>query len=40
MDYDVKGRMVGLEILNVKEQFKLADLTGLKLEIPNAANVV
>jgi uncharacterized protein YuzE len=40
VDYDVEGRVVGFEILNIKEQFKIEDLTGLKLEIPNAVNGV
>ncbi|MCG7850212.1 MAG: DUF2283 domain-containing protein [ANME-2 cluster archaeon] len=34
VDYDASGRLVGIEILNVKEKFKIEDLTGLKLEIP------
>jgi len=28
---------VGIEILNVKEKFKMEDLTGLKLEMPTVA---
>ncbi len=34
VDYDANGKLVGIEILNVKNKFKLEDLTGLKLEIP------
>jgi len=34
VDYDSNGKVVGIEILNVKNKFKLEDLTGLKLEIP------
>ncbi len=37
VDYDNSGRVVGIEILNVKEKFKLEDLMGLKLEIPAVA---
>lgn len=34
VDYDAGGKVVGLEILNVKDKFKMEDLTALKLEIP------
>ncbi|KCZ70979.1 uncharacterized conserved small protein [Candidatus Methanoperedens nitroreducens] len=34
VDYDASGRVVGIEILNVKEKFKMEDLTGFKLEMP------
>jgi uncharacterized protein YuzE len=34
VDYDADGRVVGIEILNVKEKFKIEDLTALKLEMP------
>jgi uncharacterized protein YuzE len=34
VDYDADGRVVGIEILNVKEKFKMEDLTALKLEMP------
>jgi uncharacterized protein YuzE len=34
VDYNASGRVVGIEILDVKEKFKLEDLTDLKLEIP------
>ncbi len=37
VDYDASGKVVGIEILNVKEKFKLEDLMGLKLEIPVVA---
>ncbi len=37
VDYDNSGRVVGIEILNVKEKFKLEELMGLKLEIPAVA---
>jgi len=38
VDYDASGRVIGIEILDVKEKFKLEDLTGLKLEIPTVMN--
>jgi uncharacterized protein YuzE len=38
VDYDAGGRVVGIEILNVKEKFKMEDLTGLKLEMPTVVN--
>ncbi len=34
VDYNINGSVVGIEILNVKNKFKLEDLTGLKLEMP------
>ena len=34
VDYDASGRVVGIEVLDVKEKFNLEDLTDLKLEIP------
>jgi uncharacterized protein YuzE len=37
VDYDADGRVVGIEILNVKEKFKMEDLTVLKLEMPIVA---
>ncbi len=37
IDYDANGKVVGIEILNVKEKFKMEDLTGLKLEMPTVA---
>jgi uncharacterized protein YuzE len=37
VDYDADGRVVGIEILNVKEKFKMEDLTALKLEMPTVA---
>ncbi|OLS14738.1 MAG: hypothetical protein RBG13Loki_1608 [Promethearchaeota archaeon CR_4] len=38
IDYDAEGHIVGLEILNIKEQFKIDDLIGLKLELPTTLN--
>ncbi len=40
VDYDASGKVVGIEILNVKEKFKMEDLIGLKIEMPTIANVV
>jgi uncharacterized protein YuzE len=37
VDYDADGRVVGIEILNVKEKFKMEELTALKLEMPTVA---
>ena len=37
IDYDANGKVVGIEILNVKEKFKMEDLIGLKLEMPTVA---
>ena len=37
VDYDASGKVVGIEILNIKEKFKMEDLTGLKLELPSVA---
>jgi len=37
VDYDAGGKVVGLEILNVKDKFKMEDLTALKLEMPTVA---
>jgi len=39
VDYDASGKVVGIEILNVKEKFKMEDLIGLKIEMPTIANV-
>ena len=39
IDYNASGKVVGIEILNVKEKFKMEDLLGLKIEIPTVANV-
>ena len=39
IDYNASGKVVGIEILNVKEKFKMEDLTGLKIEMPTIANV-
>ena len=40
LDYDASGKVVGIEVLNVKEKFKIEDLIGLKIEMPTIANVV
>ncbi|HJH28423.1 MAG TPA: DUF2283 domain-containing protein [Methanosarcinaceae archaeon] len=40
VDYDASGKVVGIEVLNVKEKFKMEDLIGLKIEMPTIANVV
>ena len=40
VDYDARGKVVGIEVLNVKEKFKMEDLIGLKIEMPTIANVV
>jgi len=37
VDYDASGRVVGIEILNVKEKFKMEDLIGVKFEMPAVA---
>ena len=37
LDYDANGKVIGIEILNVKGKFKMEDLTGLKLELPTIA---
>ena len=39
IDYDASGRVVGIEILNVQDKFKMEDLTGLKFEMPAIAKV-
>ena len=33
LDYDMDGKFVGIEILRLKERFKLEYLTNLKVEI-------
>jgi len=40
VDYDANGKVVGIELLNIKEKFKMEDLIGLKIEMPTIANVV
>ena len=40
VDYDASGKVVGIEVLNVKDKFKMEDLIGLKIEMPTIANVV
>ena len=37
LDYDDSGKVVGIEILDVKGKFKMEDLTDLKLELPTIA---
>ncbi|MCX9083863.1 MAG: DUF2283 domain-containing protein [Candidatus Methanoperedens sp.] len=37
VDYDAGGKVVGLEILNVTDKFKMEDLIALKLEMPTVA---
>jgi len=37
VDYDARGRVIGIEVLNVKKKFKMEDLTVLKLEMPTVA---
>jgi len=39
VDYDASGKVVGIEILNVKEKFKMEDLIGVKFEIPAIATI-
>ena len=34
LDYDANGKVIGIEILDVKGKFKMEDLTGFKLELP------
>ncbi|MCL7414557.1 MAG: DUF2283 domain-containing protein [ANME-2 cluster archaeon] len=40
VDYNADGGLVGIEILNVKEKFKMEDLTDLKLEMPTVQKAV
>jgi uncharacterized protein YuzE len=40
VDYDAGGRVIGIEVLDVKEKFNLEDLTDLKLEIPTVLKAV
>lgn len=34
VDYDKSGRVVGVEVLNVKERFSKRDLSHVKVDIP------
>lgn len=34
LDYDEDGRVVGIEILNIKNQFSMEDLSNMKVELP------
>jgi uncharacterized protein YuzE len=36
LDYSKKGKVVGIEILNLKEHFTLDELSSLKVELPTA----
>ena len=40
VDYNADGGLVGIEILNVKEKFKIEDLTDFKLEMPTIQKAV
>ena len=40
VDYDSEGKVVGIEILRLKERFKLEDLMDLKLELPTVVQSV
>ncbi len=37
LDYDEDGRVVGIEILNIKNQFSMEDLSNMKVELPTTA---
>ncbi len=37
VDYDKDGRIVGVELLNVKERFSKRDLSQVKIDIPALA---
>ncbi len=34
LDYDKNGRVVGIEILNIKNQFSVEELSNMKVELP------
>ncbi len=34
LDYDKNGRVVGIEILNIKNQFSVEELLNMKVELP------
>jgi uncharacterized protein YuzE len=36
LDYSKEGKVVGIEILNLKEHFTLEELSSLKVELPTA----
>ena len=38
VDYDKTGKVVGLEILNLKERFSLEELSKINVELPMAAS--
>ena len=36
VDYDKAGKVVGLEVLNLKERFSLEELSNINVELPKA----
>ncbi len=34
LDYDKNGRVVGIEILNIKDRFSVEELLNMKVELP------
>ncbi len=34
LDYDKNGRVVGIEILNIKNQFSVEELSNIEVELP------
>ncbi len=34
LDYDEDGRVVGIEILNIKNQFSIEELSNMEVEMP------
>lgn len=38
-DYNKNGKIVGIEILNLKESFNIEELVNLKVELPTVVNV-
>jgi len=39
LDYDKEGKVVGIELLNLKECFDIKELMNLKVEFPTVVNV-
>jgi uncharacterized protein YuzE len=37
IDYSKKGKIVGIEILGIKDRFELHELTHMKVELPTTA---
>ena len=37
LDYDAEGRLVGLEVLGVRERFSAADLSQVQVDLPSFA---